>query len=651
MKSIYTFLHLVAVITVSYGASISAPGDFVAEESFVIAPTVATKRGAPDSPTGRYAPGNVDCPVDRPIIRSASALSSDETEWLLLRRNKTIAPMISFLDRANISGFNASDYIVKASNDPRILPNIGIAISGGGYRAMLNGAGFIAAADSRTENSTNVGGIGGLLQSTTYISGLSGGAWLVGSVYINNFSTVTALRDGSSGSSLWQFGNSILKGPESNGLSIANTADYYNVLVDDVDSKAEAGYETTITDYWGRALSFQLVNASNGGPAYTFSSIARDESFVSGETPFPVLVADGRAPGTTVISLNSTVYEFNPFELGSWDPTTYGFAPLRYIGSNFSSGVIPPQLPCVCGFDQVGFVMGTSSSLFNTFLLYINSTNVPEFFNDAITSVLEEVGSEENDVALFKPNPFFGYNNETNENSQSTQLTLVDGGEDGQNVPLSPLFQPFRALDVVFAVDSSADTTFYWPNGTSLVASYRRSLNITLENGTVFPAIPDQSTFINLALNNHPSFFGCDSSNLTGEAPLIVYMPNAPYSLQSNFSTFKSDYNDTERNLMIQNGYDIATMGNGTVDNEWLTCVGCAVISRSLFKTDTAVPAACTACFDRYCWNGTLNSTLPTSYEPLSILKVSAGNGDGVFNMVSKVAVLFMVLSAFANLV
>jgi lysophospholipase len=510
---------------------------------------------------------------------------------------------------------------------------------------MLNGAGFVAAADSRTENATNLGGIGGLLQSTTYISGLSGGAWLVGSIYINNFSTVTALRDGSPGSSLWQLSNSILKGPELSGLSITNTADYYNVLVDDVDSKATAGYETTITDYWGRALSFQLVNASHGGPAYTFSSIAQDKNFASGETPFPVLVADGRAPGTAVISLNSTVYEFNPFELGSWDPTTYGFAPLRYIGSNFSSGIISPQALCVRGFDQVGFVMGTSSSLFNTFLLYINATTIPENFNEAITSVLERIGSDENDVALFKPNPFFGYNNKTNENSQSAQLTLVDGGEDGQNIPLSPLIQPFRSVDVVFAVDSSADTAFYWPNGTSLVASYRRSLNITLQNGTAFPTIPDPSTFINLGLNNRPSFFGCISSNLTSEAPLIVYIPNTPYAIQSNFSTFKSDYNDTERNLMIQNGYDVATMGNGTVDSEWLTCVGCAVIIKSLLKTGTVIPAACTTCFNRYCWNGTVNSTLPMNYEPAFMLEVSAANIDKVYNRVFKLAIFVLVLS------
>ncbi|KAH8746162.1 lysophospholipase catalytic domain-containing protein [Hyaloscypha sp. PMI_1271] len=647
MKGICNFLRSVAVINLCY-SGIIIHGEASAEEDAAIAlPVHAIQRGAPDSPTGGYAPGNVGCPSNRPVIRAASILSASETAWLSLRRNKTIAPMTSFLNRANISGFDASEYISRIANNPTALPNIGIAISGGGYRAMLNGAGFIAAADSRTENSTNTGGIGGLLQSATYLSGLSGGAWLVGSLYANNFSIVTTLRDGSPGSSVWEFGNSILKGPKSSGLSIANIADYYDILEADVDSKTNAGYETTITDYWGRALSFQLVNASHGGPAYSFSSIALDESFVSGETPFPVLVADARAPGTTVISLNSTVYEFNPFELGSWDPTTYGFAPLRYIGSNFSRGVIPLDAPCVRGFDQVGFVMGTSSSLFNQFLLQINSMTIPNKLNDTLTSILERIGSNENDVASFKPNPFFGYNNNTNENAQSTQLTLVDGGEDGQNIPLSPLIQPFRAVDVIFAVDSSADTAFYWPSGTSLVATYRRSLNMTLENGTAFPAIPDQNTFINLGLNNRPSFFGCDAGNLTGEAPLLVYVPNAPYVIQSNFSTFKPDYNNTERNLMIQNGYDVATMGNGTVDREWLTCVGCAVLSRSFTNTGTEVPAACIACFDRYCWNGTVNSTLPISYEPASMLEISAANGGDFINrgfMMVVLVVSFFVL-------
>jgi lysophospholipase len=108
--------------------------------------------------------------------------------------------MTSFLARPNIPGFDASSYINSISNNASALPNIGIAISGGGYRALMNGAGFVAAADNRTTNSTNASQLGGLLQATTYLAGLSGGGWLVGSLFTNNFSSAQDLRDGSSSS-------------------------------------------------------------------------------------------------------------------------------------------------------------------------------------------------------------------------------------------------------------------------------------------------------------------------------------------------------------------------------------------------------------------------------------------------------------------
>jgi lysophospholipase len=79
-----------------------------------------------------------------------------------------VDPMISFLTRANIPGFDASSYISGIANNASALPNIAIAISGGGYRVLMNGAGFVAAADNRTTNSTNTGHIGGLLQAITF---------------------------------------------------------------------------------------------------------------------------------------------------------------------------------------------------------------------------------------------------------------------------------------------------------------------------------------------------------------------------------------------------------------------------------------------------------------------------------------------------
>lgn len=517
----------------------------------------------------------------------------------------------------NISGFDAASYINGIKDNATALPNIGIAVSGGGYRALMNGAGFIAAADNRTNNSTNTGHIGGLLQATTYLAGLSGGGWLVGSIYTNNFSTVESLRDGSPDSNIWKFGNSIFEGPSSNSIQLFSSVDYYATIQSEVEDKADAGFNISITDYWGRALSFQLVNATNGGPAYTFSSIALADNFIAGEIPFPILVADSRAPDTKIISLNSTVYEYSPYEFGSWDPTTYAFAPTRFLGSNFSAGVIPSTDECVEGFDQSGYVMGTSSTLFNQALLLLNITSLPSSLKSIFNTILTDLGEDNDDIAPYKPNPFYHYNNETSRVADSVQLTLVDGGEDGQNIPLYPLIQPVRGVDVIFAIDSSADTTYNWPNGTSLVATYERSLNNTIQNGTGFPSIPDQNTFVNLGLNNRPTFFGCDASNITGTAPLIVYIPNAPYITPSNVSTYNLSYTDIQRNLIIKNGYDVATLGNGTQDSGWPTCVACAVLSRSFTKTNTTVPSNCTACFEKYCWNGTLDSSeVKGNYTP-----------------------------------
>lgn len=121
-------------------------------------------------------------------------------------------PLKEFLGRSNINGFDASAYIEKHKDNATALPNIGIAFSGGGYRAMLNGAGAVAAFDSRTPNSTSNGKLGGLLQSATYIAGLSGGGWLLGSMYMNNFTSIQNIIDRNGDGEMWQLGNSIFTG-------------------------------------------------------------------------------------------------------------------------------------------------------------------------------------------------------------------------------------------------------------------------------------------------------------------------------------------------------------------------------------------------------------------------------------------------------
>lgn len=130
---------------------------------------ILSPRARPDAPSGSYAPAEVKCPSVKPAIRRANTLSKSESDWLVKRRPATVDPMIAFLKRVNIDGFDAEAYIRKVAPGIKDLPNVGIAVSGGGYRALMNGAGFISAADGRTPGSTSAGGIGGLLQASTYL--------------------------------------------------------------------------------------------------------------------------------------------------------------------------------------------------------------------------------------------------------------------------------------------------------------------------------------------------------------------------------------------------------------------------------------------------------------------------------------------------
>jgi lysophospholipase len=221
-------------------------------------------------------------------------------------------------------------------------PTIALAFSGGGYRAMLSGAGAVKAMDIRTPGTTGAGQVGGLLQSATYMAGLSGGSWLLESIIVNNFTTVGALQESKD---LWDLEHNIL---------VPDSLTYFSDIIDEVRSKEDAGFEVTLTDYWARALSRQFLNWTDGGPGVTFSSIALTDGYKNADIPFPIVVADERQPGQKIISKNATVFEFNPLEFGTFDPTAFAFMPLEYLGTNMTKGVPVADNVCIRGFDNAG---------------------------------------------------------------------------------------------------------------------------------------------------------------------------------------------------------------------------------------------------------------------------------------------------------
>lgn len=72
-----------------------------------------------------------------------------------------------------------------------------------------------------------------------------------------------------------------------------------------------------------------------------------------------------------------------------------------------------------------------------------------------IVELIEELIPQpglELDVSLV-PNPFFGVAPSTFLDTNETLLSLVDGGEDGEVIPIQPLLVKAREVDVIIAID------------------------------------------------------------------------------------------------------------------------------------------------------------------------------------------------------
>ena len=579
-----------------------------------------------------YTPFYTTCP-DHDLVRDAGNISKMEAEYIVKRHEKTNKNLITFLGKqANLSDFDAEKFITDYSDSHNI--SIGLAFSGGGYRAMINGAGQLLGLDDRYDESVK-SGLGGLLQSSSYISGLSGGSWLLGLMVLNDWISVADIVDDNI--DIWKLDDSIFN---PNGINVIKTLLYYRRMASAISSKDDAGFNTSITDIWGRALSQQFLEAGDGGENMTWSGIRDLDSFKDHEMPFPIVVADGRTPGTFIIDLNSTVFEINPYELGSWDPSLASFGDIKYVGTPLYAGKVDDPSRCIVNFDNAGFIMGTSSSLFNQALLRIPGTDLNGAIKAVLSGILGKLSYQSEDIAAYSPNTFYNYGNGAVQSIvDNTTLFLVDGGEDKQNVPFYPLIQQARNLDIIFGFDNSADQGG-WPNGSSIWHTYNRQFS-KQGKGTPFPYVPDVKEFADKKMHEEPVFFGCDARNLSSlidfhqdkdinetDVPLVVLLSNNRRSYDANTSTYKMSYDEDEKMSLIRNGFEVSTSSNLTDDKNWATCVGCAIIRRSQERLGLEQSDECKKCFDKYCWGGRTASTSSSSGSGSGSSGSDSGSSD-----------------------
>ncbi|KAG1736436.1 lysophospholipase catalytic domain-containing protein [Suillus paluster] len=614
-----------------------------------------------------YTPVAARCPAGFNLVRMAGTpgnqtLSSSEASYVQNRKAEVL-PQAWKTYLSNVQSTNPSlpSYVSSIlSGASSEIPTLGIATSGGGYRASIFGAGVLNALDARN-SSSNTAGIGGLLQAATYLSGLSGGSWFITSLTQANFPTMQELILGPTSPTVsnnswggWNADYDIAT-PSSNPVT---DTEYYTDLVEELRGKYDAGYVVTFADYWARALARHFTNGTfssnffdesyTHGAGILWSAVANTTSFTSYSIPFPIVVADLQAPGQNsseiiagdYVPLTNPIFEFNVFETGSFDPQLSAFTPTKYLGTTNNS-------ICITNYDQSAFVAGSSSELFNT----ANVGSVPTLSTTygPILSLMESILPEakvEYDVASW-PNPFYGVAPDTFIDSAQTNLNMVDGGEDGEVIPLQPLLVKARGVDVIFAIDATNDINGF-ADGSSLIATQNRTS--LYPSAYSFPPVPTAlGEFTAQNLTTRPTFFGCNTTSSNASTPLLIYLANGgpPHNGQApvtNTSTTQLSYALSEIQAMLSQTLVIATQGyptNGvTTDPDWPSCLACAIVDRARERAGEARSGICSTCLDRYCWD---SSTLTTAASVSGTRRISSAFGQlAAFGVASAVVAMML---------
>lgn len=226
-----------------------------------------------------YAPVYVDCPKDATFNRLASeGLNPEEETWIHNRKKVVAGALSDYLSHANLKGFDIDHYISALNHSQYdAVPAIGVAISGGGYASAIMGAGLLRALDGR-EKVTNEAGTGGLMQALSFLSGQSGGSWLVSAYTAAEYPLSEDLLE------YWQPQVDRFTA-KTNGTHAATIES----IVLDIAAKAKAGFNVSVADFLGRLNGYEFVEGPRGGLNVTMSGVKDLPTFRNHQMPLPII--------------------------------------------------------------------------------------------------------------------------------------------------------------------------------------------------------------------------------------------------------------------------------------------------------------------------------------------------------------------------
>ncbi|KAA1072621.1 Lysophospholipase 1 [Puccinia graminis f. sp. tritici] len=550
-----------------------------------------------NSPSGNYAPVVDKCPTDfftRQPNDAEAKLSKSESDYINTRAGHSIPLWEDYLNRVQLKDFDVNSFLHKAKQNGgkagETLPNLGFSLSGGGARALCVTASILDAFDSRNEKA-NEGQVGGILQLANYAAGVSGSSWLLGSWATSNFPRISTLD--------WRL-------DEENDLWDWNVAKHFLKVWKIVKKKKKAGFHVSIVDAWAILLNRHFINDPENkdpqtGKAVLWSSIRQTSGYKERSAPYVMAIATSRPEKKTAFTPETPIYEFTPEEFGVWHPYLNVSIPMEYLGSPPETYKSPSTSSCVKGFDNAGFVMGMSSNIYSA-ADSPDTSDLPSFIRMLDKFV------DDDDWEGKLPNTFqgLGKNGHFQDDKRDT-LLMADCALTMENVPIFPFLQPSRKIDVIIAVDSSADGVkpsdpiqYGYPNGTALYTIYTKTLQPHF-SGYRMPKIPNpyDGSFTKAGYHQRPTFFGCDSKPKT---PLIIYLPNYYMIGKTNVPTKETTYSKERMDEFFENGFAIATQNTGfKADTEWPACLACALIDHQIQRNSQARTKQCQKCFDSYC--------------------------------------------------
>ncbi|KAH7200437.1 acyl transferase/acyl hydrolase/lysophospholipase [Fusarium oxysporum] len=578
-----------------------------------------------------YAPVYTTCPSSLKIRKASDGLSDEESSWREQRAKQMIPNLEDYLKLANITNFNVSNYINKLKSDD--VPIVGLSVSGGGTQSGLGGLGVWQAFDARSAIA-RAARTGGLTQLFSYITGLSGGgAVTVSLLAANNFTTTDGVKKASN------FSLDYSSGPDGNQTA------FFTTIFENMGAKDESGFPVSVADtfgqFWGTWLPEDKVYSN-------YSDItSKNTAFTLGDAPMPIVcfaeVIPGKSPEIGKLMypgfneserFNLTAYEVTPFEFGSWvGGRVQAFIQTKFLGTSMSEGRPQNKSECVQGFDKLTLMQGTTANAFTAWFIDsfygipvfakrwlekrqkvnpdINDIPIPKDQYDNPLVQLTNMTAEYFDLTFNEslwatyPNPFEDYNEDM---KGVSELLLVDGSLTLESNPLRPLIIPDRKLDLIIVYEASSDAPNSWVNGTNLI-----NTALTASQGNIpFPKIPDVNTIVAQNLSFQPTFFGCNASSST---PLLLWLPNAPWTGYTNYSYAQTQFTTNQVDIALENAFQVATYGNGSVDENWPACLACAAIKGSLRRLDIEMPKQCEQCFERHCWNGTTSDRKATAED------------------------------------